>query len=471
MLGSLHNFRIQLTLIHLGVIVVVVAIAAAVGQWALSDAVHDQLDAALLALAEAEGATLNDPRNGPVRVHEVPPGPAPPSFARLDRLVQIVDANGSVLARSANLGGAKLPVSPRLPEYLASGEITFETLPGFGEEPTRMVTVPVNVDGQHFAVQVAGSLDDVNNVVASAGILFTGLAVVLLAAVGSVGAFMMGRVFGAVDDVVRKVRRIGDGNLAERLPHPGTRDEIGRLVDTLNEMLARLERSFEAQRHFTADASHELRSPLSRLRAELEVTLRRPRNATEYVDSLRSCLVEVERMTQLVDELLMLARLDASQERVPVDGVVLNAITEEAMRRLESVAQARHVELVLDPSPTVTAPVKRGHMHLVLTNLLDNAVKFSPAGGRVTIQLASDGPDAVVSVSDDGPGIDAEDLPRLFERFFRGGGARSGEVDGAGLGLAVSQAIVKAYGGCIEASQRSAGGACFAVRLPLVRAA
>ena len=471
MLRFVNNFRTRLTLLHFGVIVVVVAIAAAVGQWALSDAVHGQLDAALLALAETEAATLTSERDRQIRVHEVPPGPAPPSFVRLDRLVQIVDANGTVLARSANLGGANLPVSQGLSAQLASGEMTFETLSGFGEEPTRMVTVPVDVNGEHFAVQVAGSLDDVNHVVASAGVLFTILAIALLAAVGGVGVFMVGRVFGAVDDVVQKVRRIGEGNLSDRLPHPGTRDEIGRLVDTLNDMLARLELSFESQHHFTADASHELRSPLSRLRAELEVTLRRPRNPGEYVDALRSCLVEVERMTQLVDELLMLARLDASQGRMPVEAVVLNAVAQDVIRRLEPVAQARHVELLIDPSPTVSARVKRGHMNLVLTNLLDNAVKFSPAGGRVTIRLGLDGSEAVVSVSDDGPGFAAEELPHLFERFYRGAGARSSEVDGAGLGLAVSQAIVRAYGGRIEASQRAAGGACFAVRLPLQHAA
>jgi len=467
MLRNANSFRMRLTLLHFGVIVVVVAIAAVVGQWVLSNAVHGQLDAALLALAETEAATLTSERDRPIRVHEVAPGPAPPSFVRLDRLVQIVDANGSVLARSANLGGANLPVSPQLASQLSSGEVTFKTLPGFGEEPTRMVTVPVNVNGEHFAVQVAGSLDDVNNVVASAGILFTTLAIALLAAVGSVGALLVGRVFRAVDDVVQKVRRIGEGNLSDRLPHPGTRDEIGRLVDTLNDMLARLEQSFESQRHFTADASHELRSPLSRLRAELEVTLRRPRETTEYVDTLRSCLDEVERLTQLVDELLTLARLDASQERVPVEPVVLNTIAEDAIRRLEPVARARQIKLVFNPSPVVSARVTRSHMDLVLANLLDNAVKFSPLGGTVTLSLDSDNSDAVVNVSDAGSGIDADELPRIFERFYRGANARSSEIPGAGLGLAVSQAIVRAYRGQIDASKVSGGGARFTVRLPL----
>jgi two-component system, OmpR family, sensor kinase len=242
------------------------------------------------------------------------------------------------------------------------------------------------------------------------------------------------------------------------------------LVDTLNDMLARLEQSFESQRHFTADASHELRSPLSRLRAELEVTLRRPRVMAEYVDTLRSCLDEVERLTQLVDELLTLARLDASQERAPVEPVDLNSIAEDAVRRFAPVARAQQVQLVLSPSPVVSAQVTHGHMSLVLVNLLDNAVKFSPAGGTVTIDLDSNGSDAVLSVSDVGPGIEPEELSRIFERFYRGASARSSEVAGAGLGLAVSQAIVRAYRGQIEASKLPNGGARFTVRLPLSQA-
>ena len=468
---NLTNFRTKLTLVHIGVIVIVVAIAAVVGHWTLSKAVHGQLDAALLALAEAEAATLTATPDGPVRVHEIAPGPAPPSFVRLDRLVQIIDSNGSVLARSANLGAAKLPVSPEPLSRLSSGAITFETLTGFGEEPTRLVTVPVHIGDKLFAVQVAGSLDDINNVVSSAGILFSTLAVALLATVAPSARFSWAEYSVPVDDVVQKVHRIGDGSLGERLPHPGTRDEIGRLIDTLNDMLDRLERSFEAQRHFTADASHELRTPLSRLRAELEVTLRRPRKTPEYVETLSSCLDEVARMTRLVNELVLLARLDASQERVPVEAVELNSIAEEAIRRFEPIADAQRVRVVLTPSPLVSARVTQGHMNLVFTNLLDNAIKFSPVGGRVTVALASEASEVFVSVCDMGPGIEPEELPHIFERFYRGANARAREVPGTGLGLAVSQAIIRAYGGRIEASKRSDGGAQFTVRLPVAEAA
>src|SRR5262249_44291886 len=147
-----------------------------------------------------------------------------------------------------------------------------------------------------------------------------------------------------IDRVVTTARRLGDTNLAERLPHPGSRDEIGRLVETLNDMLSRIERGIEAQRRFTADASHELRSPLSRLRAELEVTLRRPRDRAEYEEALRSGLEEVERLSRLTDELLVLARLDAGEGREPAAyPVSLAPILDDALRRLEPEAGRRGV--------------------------------------------------------------------------------------------------------------------------------
>ena len=461
------SLRRRLVLIHLATIIVIVAGAALAGWWELSRSVRGQLDAALLALAETEAGMLAEAKGLSIHVHEAPAGTAPPSLIRLDRLVQIIDVKGQVLARSTNLGAAKLPAPQPLLDQLAAGETVFETLPDISEEPLRMVSVPTLVNDRALAVQVAGSLDDVNHVLQSAAILFAGMAMALLAAVGFAGAALTRKVFGAIDDIVRQARGIGDTNLNERLPHPGTDDEIGHLVDTLNAMLGRLERTFDAQRRFTADASHELRSPLSRLRTEIEVTLRRPRNVQEYVDTLRSCMDEVERLTLLVEELLMLARLDAGQERGPVEPVSLNALAEEAVRRMTPLAWGRQVNIVLEAEILVTAKVAYAPASLILTNLLDNAVKFSPAGGQVTVRVATDSHGAVVSVSDQGPGLSSDELPFLFDRFYRGAGARAGTIEGVGLGLALSQAIVRAYGGRIEASNGQDNGALFTVSLPL----
>ncbi|SCK12885.1 two-component system, OmpR family, sensor kinase [Variovorax sp. HW608] len=461
------SFRRRLALVHLAVIVTVLGIGALSAYWGLSRAVHGQLDAALLALADTEVAMLAESTSQPPHVHEAPPGTAAPSFARLDRLVQIVDENGEVLARSANLGSARLPTSPALLEHLRSGETVFETLPNFGEEPVRMVSVAATPGaGGLRAVQVAGSLDDVNNVVEAAGALFLALGVALALAVGWAGSLMTGRVFAAIGNVVQQARRIEKTSLDRRLPHPGTRDEIGRLVDTLNDMLERLQHAFDAQHHFTADASHELRSPLSRLRTELEVALRRAREPEDYVRTLNSCMEEVERLTLLVEELLLLARLDTGQEHVSTESVTLNQLAEAAVRRLESRARERQVALVVEPSAPVVAHIGRGPADLVLANLLDNALKFSSPGGRVTVRVAKEGQEALMSVADAGPGLRDVEMSRLFDRFFRGSAARRDGAPGVGLGLALSQAMMHAHGGQIEAANLPSGGALFTVRLP-----
>lgn len=462
------SFRRRLGLTHQFVILFVLAIAASTAYWSLSRAVNGQLDAALLALAETEAGMLARERSEPV-VHETAAaGSAPMSFVRLDRLVQIVDAQGRAIARSENLGAATLPAHPATLARVASGETVFETLHDFGEEPTRLVTVPVTVGGTLRAVQVAGSLDDVQHVLNAAAVLFAAMSALLLLSVGAAGALLTRRVFGAIDDVVQKAHRIGEQDLSQRLPHPGTTDEIGRLVDTLNDMLGRIERGVEVQRRFTADASHELRSPLSRLRTELELALRRPRESSAYVETLRSGLEEVERLSLLVEELLALARIDAGQERDRAERVALNALAREALERMKSIADARSVKLELEATEQVHARVVASSVGLVLDNLLDNAIKFSPIDERVTVQLAVEGADAVVRVIDRGPGIRRDELLRIFERFYRGPSARAGSTPGMGLGLALSQAIVQADGGSISASNVDQVGTTFEVRLPLV---
>lgn len=462
----MRSFRRRLVLTHWAVIVVIVACTALAAWWQLSRSVHGQLDAALLALAETEAGMQAESR-GDVRVHERAEGTAPPSLVRLDRLVQIVDDKGEVLARSANLGATRLPAPPELLARLAAGETVFETLPHFSEEPLRMVAVPAVVNGRHVAIQVAGSLDDVHHVLESATILFGAMAVALLAAVGAAGASLTRRVFGAIEDVVQQARRIGDGNLDERLPHPGTSDEIGHLVDTLNDMLDRLEHAFDLQKRFTADASHELRSPLSRLRMEIEVTLRRPRDSQEYVDTLRSCLDEVDRLTELIEELLMLARLDAGQERPGGNAVALNALVRETLRRIEPVARSRQIALVMNATLPDDARVEHGAVSLVLANLLDNALKFSPPDSVIRVDCLGDQRDARLRITDQGPGIPEGELPFLFDRFYRGADARASATEGVGLGLALSQAILHAYGGSIEATNVPGGGSAFTVRVPL----
>jgi two-component system OmpR family sensor kinase len=462
------DFKTRLSLWHLVCVAVILAIAAFISDWALARLVRHQVDSALLVLAHQEMVAIEHAPAEPLRIHEAPPGTAGPSFERLDKFVQIVTGDGEPLARSATLGTARLPLSERARQSLRREQIIYETVENFGDEPIRMISVPMRVGAGHYAVQVAGSLDDARAIMHAARWLFLSVAAAILAAVAATGALLARRALVPIDHIVTRARRIGEASLAGRLPHPGKSDEIGRLVDTLNDMLGRIEKSFEMQRHFTADASHELMSPLSRLRAELEVTLRRPRNIAEYEESLRSCLEEVERLSWLTEELLSLARLDSGEGReAATEPALLAPIVEKAMQRLEDEARRSHVTMVLEPRSAVLVTASPAVVSVAVSNVLHNAVKFCGTGGRVSVNVDVDGRDAVVEVSDTGPGVGAEEIPLIFERFHRGSGPRAAGAPGVGLGLAICRALVERQGGRISVASTPGRGATFAIRLPV----
>ena len=466
---KLHlNLKARAVLFHVVAAGLILGLASLGANWFFSRMVLGQFDQSLLELFKTEAsAILSDPTQS-LHVHEMPARSGPPSFPRLDKFVQIVDLDGHVVSRSANLGSARLPALPGVLARLREGEEVFETLRDFGDEPVRVLSAPIAVRGQIYAIQVAGSLDDARAAMRSARWLFLASSTGILVAIGLAGAFLARAILRPIDRIVRRARGIGALALAERLPHPGGHDEIARLVETLNEMLGRIEHAFEAQRRFTAYASHELRSPLSRLRAELEVTLRRPRQRTEYEDTLRSCLDEVERLSRLTEELLTLARLDAGEaQELPSAPVPLAPILAEVVTRMTPDAQQRGVEIVVDAPAGLTVNVAAATAALVVANVLDNAVKYSPRGGRVRVAAVAEDGTAVVAISDSGPGVTEEEIPRLFERFYRGSAARRSEVPGTGLGLAICRILAEAQGGGVTVSSGPDGGAVFRVRLPL----
>lgn len=465
------GFKARLTLGHGAAVTLILAGAALLGDRALSRMVDAQVDAALLALAESEAASALDDPEGRILLHEARMDAGGSSLRGLDKLAQIVDAEGRVLDRSANLGGAALPAPPPLLASLRDGQVSVETVPDVGGEPVRVVSVPVAVEGRfRYGIQVGTSLRAARGFLRTARLLFLGGSAAILGAITLIGGFLARRALRPIDRMVGLARRIGASNLRQRLPDPGSRDEVGRLAATLNEMLDRIERAFEHQRRFTADASHELRSPLSRLRSEVEVTLRRPRAAPEYEAVLRSALEEVERLSRLSEELLALARLDAGEGAEPSQvPVPLAPLVEEELKRLEAEAGERRLAVVLEGHPGLAVQgTPEALLRLVVANLLHNAVKFSPPGGRVTVTVAPEGAQGILAVSDTGPGIPPEDLPRVFDRFYRASASRSPDVPGVGLGLAIARAIVEAHGGRIAVQSTPGGGATFTVRLPLV---
>lgn len=285
-----------------------------------------------------------------------------------------------------------------------------------------------------------------------------------------VGGWLAARALEPVDRMITEVREITDGrSLHRRLALPMTRDELSRLAETLNAMMTRLERSFAALRRFTADASHELKTPLTVVRAGVERAITRPGMPQEALAPLEETLQEVNRMTELLDALLTLARADEGRAELHREPVDLREIIEEAGETGELLAEHAGVgmEIRLPPQPVVVA-VDRSRLRQLALNLIENAVKYTPRGGQVSVDLASDNGRAVFTVADTGIGIAPGDLPHVFDRFWRADSARTrtSERAGTGLGLAICKWIAEAHGGTIDVQSRPGRGTTFTVDLP-----
>jgi heavy metal sensor kinase len=285
-----------------------------------------------------------------------------------------------------------------------------------------------------------------------------------------VGRWIAGRALEPVDSMITEIREITDGrSLHRRLPVPMEKDELARLAATLNQMWTRLERSFVALRRFTADASHELKTPLTVVRAGVERAITRPDMPPETLAALEETLQEVNRMTELLDSLLTLARADEGRAELHREPVDLREIVEEAGETGELLAEHAGVgmEIRLPPDPVVVS-VDRSRLRQLALNLIENAVKYTPRGGQVSVELGNNDGRAVFTVADTGIGIAPGDLPHVFDRFWRADSARTrtSERAGTGLGLAICKWIAEAHGGTIDVQSRPGRGTTFTVGLP-----
>jgi signal transduction histidine kinase len=376
-----------------------------------------------------------------------------------ENLVQIVDAHGRVIASSANIAGERR-ISELVPGedgYTARTVATIED----GEGPFRVVASRVVNAGHPYTVYVAGSLEPVDDSIESLRrLLFVALPI-LLTLLGVTCWIVTGRALRPVESMRREVEAIGAADLHRRVPEPATADEIGRLAQTMNAMLGRLESSQERQRRFVADASHELRSPLTGIRAQLEVDLEHPADA-HWEATERDVLADTVRLQRLVEDLLAVAAADASTEdathraAVDVDEIVL-----AEARRQRSIAGVQ-----IDTSRVSGAQLSANADQLVrvVRNLLDNATRH--ARSTVTVSLVETASDVVLRVTDDGPGVPPDARERIFERFARLDDARASNDGGTGLGLAIVQDVVDAHHGTVTVADNTPG-ATFTVTLPL----
>jgi heavy metal sensor kinase len=383
-----------------------------------------------------------------------------------DQFFQIVDPEGTPSIRSQLPGRPRLPLSTAARANAARGLPTFETFRFDAGPDVRVVTLPLGRDARRGeVVQVGMSLVQSQRTLRR---YFQSLQIlvplgVLLAATG--GALMARAALRPVDQMSAAARRITAEALGRRVQVRGTGDELDRLAETLNGMLARLEAAFAEVRRFSADAAHELRTPLTALKGGLEVALRAGRSPEEYRRVLEGSLEEVERLIRLAEDLLLLSRASSAPEprREAVD---LEPLALEVLDVGARLAAGTGVAVRLKEAAPVTVRGNPTALRRAALNLMDNAVKYTPAGGSVELSVARDGDDAVLAVEDTGPGIAPEDAPRVFEPFVRLDAARARDIGGSGLGLAIARSIVLAHGGRIAVERGAAGGARFTIRLP-----
>jgi heavy metal sensor kinase len=321
--------------------------------------------------------------------------------------------------------------------------------------------------GARYLIETGAPMDDVQDHLRQwLRFLLVVLPVVAALAVAG-GSFLVKRALLPVDRIVASTERISSQNLGERLPVAHTGDELERLSIALNHMVQRLDEAFQYTRRFMADASHELRTPLTVLRGELESFIQEPALPPEWRDRLGSALEEVERLASIVEGLFAISRLDAGEaaaEWVKLDLARLAAATADQMSLL---AEDKNIQVTCAAAEPVWVEGDQARLKQVVVNLLDNAIKYTLQGGAVALTVSALDSKAVLEVADNGIGIPAEALSRVFDRFFRVDKARSRELGGAGLGLSIVKSICTAHHGRVEASSLPGQGSRFRVELPL----
>jgi heavy metal sensor kinase len=295
-------------------------------------------------------------------------------------------------------------------------------------------------------------------------IIFAMIGVIVLAGLG--GLFLADRVLRPVERITKTAQKIEGSDLSQRIDVK-TDDELGRLAVTLNEMIGRLEESFSRQRQFTADASHELRTPLAIIQAEATLALSKERAPDDYRKALETISQESDYMSSVIGKLLFLARSDAGKEQLNFEDVDLKELIIGLAANIEALAQDKGIKFTVDTKDDVNVSGDKVKLRQLFTNILENAVRYTPADGKISISLLEKESNAVVSINDTGIGIPPEHLPHIFERFYRVDKARARADGGVGLGLAIAKIIVESHKGKIEVESEVGKGTTFIVSIPV----
>jgi heavy metal sensor kinase len=445
----------------------VVALALLLGETALfaflTVSETSASDAVLVAQARVVSASLEDVNGRPTLDQADIPGETSAGIA----VDAAVVANGALLVHTSSqpLAAEGLVSIARAADQLHRP--AWRDMVDTRGVHRRVYATPIDVTATPGAVLVVSrSVEDVRGNLRRMELIGAVGAVLMLVLIGISTYWMVGRALAPVRKIAVLARSISERDLHRRVELKVPEDELGDLVGTFNSMLARLEGSFEALRRFTADASHELRAPLTVMRTEIEGALSRKRSAQEYRSVIESVQGDVEHLSLVTEQLLLLARADAGSLQPGREPVDLADLLEEAAARWRAVAERTGVQLRVEVPAPATVSADPRLLRRVLDNLVDNAIRHSPRHGDVVLRASPSGDGWDLEVADAGPGVPPELRARLFERFAKSDRARSRESGGAGLGLALSAAIARAHGGWLALRSDDGTGAVFRLHVP-----
>jgi two-component system OmpR family sensor kinase len=395
-----------------------------------------------------------------------------------DYYVQVRDLNGVTLAKTSNLGDRELPYTPRMRDAVIGGDIdarvvaSSEVRSGPNNENYRLITRRGPAGRNRSVVyQIATSFDHVDRSIASLRWFFYLGLPLGLAAAATTSWLVTSKLSYRINRVANLARELSPSDLSRRIGEPLADDEFADLVRNLNTMLDRLEAGFRAQERFIHDASHELKTPIAAILTEaqvLKMTGADPDECRKFVDST---IHELMHMSRLIESLLLLTRANKEQERDHFESCDVNDLVVEAVRRCRPLSEEYGVEVRItaldaeDTCATQALHCERELIVIMVSNLVRNAVRFTRRGGTVRVQTQGDADHVVITVADEGPGIDPDDLPHIFDRFYQG--RHKAARRGTGLGLAIAQTVVELHDGRIEASNGPERGAVFTVHMPL----
>jgi heavy metal sensor kinase len=375
-------------------------------------------------------------------------------------LLQVADGEGNWLYRSKVMSDYGVPrfspASPKITEYVGN------------DVPLRIWNQAVNVGGENYYIQSAFEMDDFYDALYHFELLLYIAIPSLLICAALGGYWISTRALAPVDQITKMARTISAQNLSSRLIVPNTGDELQRLSETLNGMLDRLEASFKKITQFTADASHELRTPVAVMRTRAELSLRKARSADEYRDVISEVLAELEKTSGLIEQLMFLARADSGSETLNFTNTNVTEVLREACHQGSALAEAKQIgfhEQIAPDSMWIRGDASS--LRRLFLILIDNAVKYTPANGQVEVSLQRNNGYAIAQVKDTGIGIAESDLPNVFERFYRADKARTRELGGVGLGLSIGRWITEVHSGTIEVQSAPGRGSVFQIRLPI----